>query len=280
MKNIAVLITCYNRSATTLQCLKELFGQQVPNGYSLDVWLVDDASPDKTGELVQKTYPQVNVVMGTGNLFWCKGMRLAWDSAVSSREKKGQPEYDFYLWLNDDTHLNPDALACLIRDYETVATEERPAHVIVGSFTTAPESDFISYGTELNGKRLVPNGRPQRATILAGNCVLVPKSVYHQIGPIYGKFHHGGGDYDYAYTMLERNIPFYCASKVLGWCTANHTNFTFKNKNLWQRLQLLWQPKGVCIHDAWVARMRHGGLFRALLSFFHVIWIVIEGKDR
>jgi len=127
--------------------------------------------------------------------------------------------------------------------------------------------------------RVVPNGKPQVVTgMMAGNCVLVPRSVYRKIGPIYGGFNHGGGDYDYAYLMHENGIPFYCASKVLGWCKANHTNFTFEGKNLWQRLRLLWAPKGLCVHDTWVIRMRHGGLFRALLSFCHIVWIAIIGK--
>lgn len=201
-------------------------------------------------------------------------MRLAWDKAVEAYD------YDFYLWLNDDMMLNEGALKFLIDDYESVATEDDQSHTIVGSFTTAPDSDFISYGTESKETgRIVPNGMPQAATgMMVGNCVLIPRAVYRAIGPIYDGFNHGGGDYDYACTMHERKIPFYCASKVLGWCKANHGNFTFKGKNLWQRLQLLWQPKGLCLHDTLVMRMRHGGIFRALVFFFHIMWIVMSGR--
>lgn len=274
MKRIAVLMTCYNRVVTTLECLRRLFAQEVPSRYSFDVWLVDDASPDKTGEKVKIVYPQVNVIQGTGSLFWCRGMRLAWDKAAEAYD------YDFYMWLNDDTMLNDDALKCMIEDYESVASKNNQAHTIVGSFTTAPDSDFISYGTENKGTgRIVPNGKPQVVTgMMAGNCVLIPKAVYRTIGPIYGGFNHGGGDYDYACTMHEHGIPFYCASKVLGWCKANHGSFTFKGKSIWQRFQLLWEPKGLCLHDTLVMRMRHGGLYRAILSFCHVIWRVIIGK--
>lgn len=281
MKQIAVLMTSYNRVQTTLTSLSELFAQHLPRGYAFDVWLVDDASPDGTGRKVAEAYPQVHVIPGTGSLFWCKGTRLAWDSAVAYKKERGEDEYDFYLWLNDDTHLHQGALECLIHDYESVATEESPQHTIVGSFVTSPDSDFISYGTSRKPYgRLTPNGTPQRATGMAGNCVFIPKAVYHAIGPIYNGYHHAGGDYDYAFMMTEAGIPFYCASKILGWCKANHTDFTFKGKNLWQRLRLLWSPKGLCLHDTWVARMRHGGLLRALVSSAHVIWIAIEGKQR
>ena len=273
-RRIAVLMTCFNRVQTTLECLKRLFAQEVPEGYAFDVWLVDDASPDKTGEKVKATYPQVNVIQGTGTLFWCRGMRLAWDKAAEAYD------YDFYLWLNDDTMLNAGALTCVLKDYETVATPEQPARTIVGSFTTSPTSDFISYGTENKGAgRVVPNGKPQEATgMLAGNFVLVHKTVYQIIGPICGKFYHGYGDYDYAYLMHENKVPFYCASKVLGWCSANHGAFALEGKNLWQRLQLLSKPNGLCLHDAVLLKLRHGGLHKTLLTFLHVIWIAISGR--
>ena len=64
---IAVLMTCFNRVNTTLACLERLFAQMLPEGYSFDVWLVDDASPDKTGAKVKSAYPQANVVQSPGN---------------------------------------------------------------------------------------------------------------------------------------------------------------------------------------------------------------------
>ena len=94
----AILMTCYNRVGTTLRCLERLkvAAARIADA-QFDVWLVDDASPDQTGEKVKAAYPEVNVIQSPGNLFWCKGMRLAWDKAVASGIK-----YDFYLlptWL-------------------------------------------------------------------------------------------------------------------------------------------------------------------------------------
>ena len=72
--SIAVLMTCYNRVETTLRCLHSLFNQTIKQSdnqtISLDVWLVDDASPDQTGAKVKAAFPEVHVIEGAGGLFW------------------------------------------------------------------------------------------------------------------------------------------------------------------------------------------------------------------
>ena len=66
---VAVLMTCYNRAETTLRCLRSLFAQELPTGWALDVWLVDDASPDGTGAKVTVEFPQVHVIQSPDDLF-------------------------------------------------------------------------------------------------------------------------------------------------------------------------------------------------------------------
>ena len=103
---LAVLITCYNRRQSTLSCLEALYNQSVED-VKLDVYLVDDGCTDGTGEAVRSRFPEVRVVAGDGNLYWCGGMRVAFSEAM-----KG--DYDYYFWLNDDTVLLPGALQGLL----------------------------------------------------------------------------------------------------------------------------------------------------------------------
>ena len=51
---IAVLITCFNRRATTLSCLEQLGLQRIDNGH-LAVYRVDDGSTDGTPDVVDST---------------------------------------------------------------------------------------------------------------------------------------------------------------------------------------------------------------------------------
>lgn len=267
MRRIAVLMTCFNRVQKTLACLDDFIRQVVPDGYSVDIYLVDDGSPDKTGEKVLARFPHVHVIQGTGNLFWCKGMRLAWDTA-----SKTYP-YDFYLWLNDDVRfLDAAALSCMIRDYETLCNAHPDgAIVVLGSFYNSPNKDFICYGgDDTPGHRIVPNGKPVRSCSLAGNFVLVSKAVFDRVGPIYGGYNHGYGDYDYARLMLKANIPFYVASRVLGWCEMNQGLKVVSSLSIRQRIGLLFKPTGYNLHDAFIFRLRHDGLVRAMVSVAHI----------
>jgi len=274
MKTIAVLMTCYNRVNTTLECLRRLFAQKVPEGYSFDVWLVDDASPDMTGEIVKVEYPQVNVIGGNGNLFWCKGMRLAWDKAAEAYD------YDFYLWLNDDVILaNDSVLSSLISDADSLEQNDgRSEYVLVGtcaSDDSLRELVYGCYGEEV----LRPSGTPQMAPdkySMSGNIVLIPKSVFMDVGPICDSYSHAYGDSDYRQMLRKKHIGLFCASIVSGVCPAQPERYIRRKGNgLIKRIKSLFSPKGASLHDTFIYRYRHWGLGRAIVSCCHVIFRVL-----
>ena len=70
MCRIATLLTCHNRVAKTIACLSSL---QAIN-FNSDIYLVDDGSEDGTSKIVNKLYPNVNIILGNGDLFWNRGM--------------------------------------------------------------------------------------------------------------------------------------------------------------------------------------------------------------
>ena len=269
MKKIAILMTCYNRVDTTLDCLRRLYAQKVPDGYSFDVWLVDDASPDKTGEIVKSEYPTIHVIQGTGNLFWCKGMRLAWDSASKACD------YDFYLWLNDDTMLVDGALAGLLCDAENVADF---LAIIVGTCCSGLIDGELSYGCRSDNGVIKPVGYPLavQTDAMSGNCVLVPRRVYKKIGPIFDGYLHAFGDRDYSLMLKKAGGKKYIASQVVGVCPQQRERYLhLDGKTLRQRLLTLSNPKGFPLKDTFWLKYRHYGLFRALVSCAHVIYLVV-----
>src|SRR6266508_2413563 len=116
LKRVAVLMTCYNRREKTLACLDALSRQVMPPDLVMHIYIVDDGSTDGTGAAVRKAHPAVRVLQGNGSLYNNGGMRLAFSEAL-----KG--DYDYYLWLNDDTTLYPSALEWLLTTLQRLAQQ-------------------------------------------------------------------------------------------------------------------------------------------------------------
>ena len=262
---IAVLMTCYNRVETTLRCLKLLFAQK--SNAELSVFLVDDGSPDKTGERVKAIYPAVTIILGTGSLYWCRGMDLAWRTAGSG--------FDAYLWLNDDVELADGALAELIADADATGWQGAD----VGTFLDG--GGKMTYGVMENWKWIEPVGTPRLTDgDISGNCVLVPQSVYERVGVIADCYSHAYGDYDYSARIRKKGVPYYLASKVCGRCDNVKPDYALESKSLLERVHCLFQPNGHNWKDAVMYRWRHYGLLRTLITAVHVPYLVIKGKRR
>ena len=274
MKRIAVLMTCYNRVGTTLECLRRLFSQKVPEGYSLEVWLVDDASPDKTGEKVKAAYPHVNVIRGTGKLFWCRGMRLSWERAAEAKD------YDGYLWLNDDVMLKDGAMEGMLRDCGSIERDGDGRYVLVGTCDNG--TGRLSHGCYIysdGAQVLSPCGSPVKADErygMSGNVVYVPRAVFKEVGFIYGGYSHAYGDSDYRQLLLKKDIPMYCASAIVGMCQVEPARYVvLETATFRERVASLFSPKGRPLRDVFLYRRRHWGLARAAVSVVHVLIVVL-----
>ena len=121
-QTVAVLMTCHNRRETTLRCLRRLEAQQLPEGWGIRTYLVDDGSSDGTSEAVRASHPDVVVLPGSGELYWTGGMVTADRAAMASRP-------DHLLWLNDDVELTDGAITMLIDSAHATRSEA----IVVGT---------------------------------------------------------------------------------------------------------------------------------------------------
>lgn len=241
-------MTVYNRKAHTLQCLKNIKEQtiQANENINIDIYLTNDGCTDGTPEAVKEQFPHVNIIEGDGSLFWNRGMYAAWQEAA-----KG--DYDFYLWLNDDTHLKKDAIERLL----TCSTGKEDKAVIIGSCCSSSNENEITYGGHSKDGKLLKNvSNEQRCVIFHGNIVLIPRFIFEQIGFNDRRYRHAMGDYDYSLMVHKKGLESYVAAGVFGVCDLH----TSKPK---------WCDANVKLTERWKAFHKPGGNGSNPLEFFY-----------
>jgi GT2 family glycosyltransferase len=256
---IAVLLACFNRKGQTIACLHSFYKQtnQLALSTSTDIYLVDDGT-DGTFEAVKHEYPDVTLLRGDGNLYWNGGMRLAFETAL-----KG--DYDYYLWLNDDLTMYPDAL-----DRMFGCPNISLNSIMVGS-TCDPITKNRTYGGfNLGSRKWLPlafrpvyplESKLTSCDTMNGNCVLIPRSVVKILGNLSSKYTHSLGDFDYGLRARMNNIKCFVVSGYIGECKKNAILDCFNSDiAIFNRFKYLHSPKGLPPKEWVVFVKRHGSL--------------------
>lgn len=260
--SVCALLTCFNRRESTLACLRALAASQGVERVALHAVLVDDGSTDGTGAAVRAEFPWVEVLSSDGQLFWCRGMHMAFAHALGIG-------HDHYLWLNDDTHLRPDALRSLL-DCAAERQRQAAAPVIVIGTTVDPVSGQRTYGGERTPSRWRPlrvepveiSSQAQRCDTFNGNVVLIPAAVAQAVGNLSSAFEHAMGDTDYGLRARRLGVEMWTAPGVQGTCARNPETGTHRDENLpfAQRWKRLVERKGLPLRSWFAFTRRHAGV--------------------
>lgn len=260
MVTIAVLITCHNRKDTTLSCLGRLFSIRK----DIDVYCVDDNSTDGTADAILEEYPQVNLIHGDGNLFWCRGMRKAWIEASRSKD------YDFYFWLNDDLLLYD---YCFDEMFESSRTMDHKA-VIVGLVQETTTKQVIYGGFDRSKHLISANGELNEVYRLNGNFVLVPKYVFEKVGFLDPVYHHDLGDVAYGCETRRKGLQVCTSRKYIGSTDAalqsSKIRIRLNGVSVVKRFKKLYSPLGSNPFITFHFLSRYEGIVKAIIFFVYV----------
>lgn len=266
MKRIAVLLTVFNRKDCTEKALHHLYQNRTIEDVSIDVYLTDDGCTDGTPIMVRGKYPSVIIVQGDGNLFWNRGMYRAWQEASK------RFDYDYYLWLNDDTYLLENSISMILNDSNSILDKA----IISGATKSALTGD-CTYGLHdpKTEELLVPNGKLQKGTNLNGNIVLVPKYVFHILGNLDPYYRHAGGDTDYGLRAKEKGIDVLLSTDYVGYCELHPSLSVWCNPDysFIQRWKALNKPTGMPLKILFYHERKHYSISTAL---FHTCTTILH----
>jgi GT2 family glycosyltransferase len=251
----------------------------------VDVYLVDDGSTDGTTAAVTESYPQVKILQGDGSLFWNGGTRKAFAEAINH-------DYDYYLWLNNDTFLYPNALSNLLETYRSLLKRGERRAIIAGS-TCDPKTKTLTYGGVVRRSRwrplkfdlVEPGEQVKHCDTMNGNCVLIPREVVQVVGNLELAFTHYAGDWDYGLRAGKQGCTVWIAPGYVGTCSQNYQPGSEADLpvNLGDGLKKIGQPKGLPVREQvlhpigeWkVFAQRHGGLLWPiywLIPYRRLLW--------
>lgn len=260
---LIVLLTSFNRRQKTLDCLRCLEAAANHVGTRPEAVLIDDGSTDGTSDAVQARFPWVKLVKVEGNLFWNRGMHRA---MLEGLGLGGPPAH--FLWLNDDTNLEPDGLQRLFATLQWAQSNlGRPA-IVVGA-TCDPLTRQLSYGginalSRLRKFQFRKVHHPDQALpcqAMNGNVVLLPPEVVSDVGLLDPAFEHAMGDIDYGLRASRRGHPVLVAPGFVGTCSNNPVRGTYDDPSLGlrHRWRLMLHRKGLPWRSWLVLTRRHGG---------------------
>ncbi|MCK1564120.1 glycosyltransferase family 2 protein [Bradyrhizobium sp. 173] len=261
---MAILVACYNRASITIANLLTLHDVLVRKpGLRFTIFLLDDASPDRTGEQVSIVLPDVVVVKGTGSLFWNRGM--CWAYAAARR----QGSFDAYLLFNDDVKIFADQVSALMSDFDTKS-------VLVGA-TVSSAHDNVTYTAmcslskykPLSFRRIEPNGELQACDAFNGNFVLVPGPFFEEVGGLDPRYLHGFGDVDLGLTARRMGVQVYLWRRPIGECDLN-VPMKIEGEGLIQRFSRAFTGKQDLFKHVYFL-VKHGPKWLAPLYFANVV---------
>jgi len=277
---IAILMTCHNRVSKTLACLSSIYSNDLSQ-HGISIFLVDDGSTDGTNKQVSARFPNVKMVTSSGDLYWSRGMNLAWRTAL----KEG---FDAYLWLNDDVVLASNAIEKLTGTL-LWHRDNMDDDCIVAGCLADPQTGEYTYGVAMRSSTWHPGRwsmvspsevKPVFAESFHGNVVLVPRSVVEKVGIIDATFSHAMGDTDYSHRARKAGIPIAAAPGYLGTCEMNTTTAS----NLFELMGRTHLPP----RDWWIFTRRHSSTLSWPVAFLgpylrstsQLSWKCLRRTDR
>jgi GT2 family glycosyltransferase len=193
--------------------------------------------------------------------------------------------FDYYLWINDDTKIFPNALQILIETSCQIGSDG----IVVGS-TFDPITRVHTYGGvqrtnpwhPLKFSPVYPEDTPKQAETMNGNCVLIPARIAHSVGNLDSSFTHGIGDFDYGFRSSKLGFRVIVSSGYIGHCTRNTLKNTWQDPDLplIERIKKVRSPLGLPPKEYAIFAYRYGGIFWFFYWILPYIRMIIPVLSR
>lgn len=179
MPLVSIISINYNQSGVTMEMLESLRKVTYSN---IEIFVVDNASPSDSPDVIKEKYPEVNLIKSEENLGFAGGNNLA------ILQSKGE----YILLLNNDTEVDPGFLGPLVDKLRQnpeigVVSPKIYFHHTPGMLQFAGISEINPFTVRNTGwgygKKDDPEFEKDRESFFAhGAAMMVPRKVINEVG--------------------------------------------------------------------------------------------------
>ncbi len=262
--DVAIIILAYNSERQLGECLRSVL--DLRRAVTQQVIVLDNASPDRSGDLVEENFPEVTLIRSKKNLGFAAGVNLA----------ARQADAEFILLLNPDTVLLNQAVDAVVQ-----FARARPGHGLYGGRTFKPDGSLEpsscwglptlwSLATFACGLSTLfvrnpffdpeslgrwPRDTVREVGIITGCFLLISREVWEQLGGFDPRYFMYGEDIDLAMRAHAAGFrPLICPDAHLIHEVGQSSKVPA------HKAMLLYRGKATLIHAHWRGLRRWLGL--------------------
>lgn len=205
---VSIMVVTYNSQNYIKACLEKLFKTKYPK---FEIIVVDNASSDKTIEIIKKKFVKVRIIQNKKNLGYAGGNNLGVKNA------KG----NLVAFINPDTQVLPEWLKPLVNTIQSPRTAAcQPKIMLLQDkkliCATGKISNFLGFETLSNYKDKDFSMKIKEITSFSGSAVLIKKDIYKKLGGFDDQFfmYYEDGDLSWRIRLSGYNIKMVPESVV------------------------------------------------------------------
>ena len=239
LSDLSIILVCWNNKAYLEPCLRSLYEGGLRS--SFDVVVVDNGSTDGSQEMLQLSFPDVQIIQNDHNV----GLARACNQGIELSSGR------HVLLLNNDTLVDGPSLQAMV-DF----MDETPDAGGIGGKLLNPDGSFqagyANFSTLLEeflvatriGERLwegypshLDSEQVKRVGWLSSACLLLRRSALDEVGLLEEGFFIYGDEADLQYRLQKANWAVYYLP------TATTLHYGGRSMDRWKRRKMVYRGK-------------------------------------
>ena len=203
---VCIVIVNFNGDSDTIECIKSI--REKEGGNSFKIVLIDNGSKTFNQALIQRLFPDIEVILNGKNLGFSGGINIGINMSVSNG-------YKYTLLINNDTVVTKNFLSKLVSTLD----KHSKCGIVAPLITYYSNSDLVWFRggsfdrcsslvrhLDMNkNKNNFAVNKPFETEFISGCCMLVRNSVFDEIGV-----------WDEDYFLYDEDLDFCFKTKAAG----------------------------------------------------------------